>query len=136
MRHSIAAALLTAALTSGCFLSPTGVNKAASPALVPDGDKKVAVSFTIPAGTSATKVSFQIKDQEGTVKGTPVIDDSTEATRKATLDATDLSPGVYMVEVIADDNAEAPLAKLSLVVKGNPIAAESGDGAQAPAEGG
>jgi hypothetical protein len=134
MRQPIALLALSAALLSGCFFSPVGPNNAAAPAPTPDASGKVAVTYAIPEGVEATKVTFQVVEKPDV----QVLDDSTEAVRQGSLDASALDPGVYTVAVLINDETE-PVARFIFVKPGEAAAPAEGEtpaeGAQ-PAEGG
>jgi hypothetical protein len=134
MRHSIALLALSAALLSGCFFSPVGPNNAAAPAPTPDASGKVAVTYAIPEGVEATKVTFQVVEKPDV----QVLDDSTEAVRQGSIDASALDPGVYTVAVLLNDETE-PVARFIFVKPGEAAAPAEGEtpaeGTQ-PAEGG
>lgn len=127
MRHSIALVALSAVLLSGCFFSPVGPNNAAAPAPTPDASGKVAMTYAIPEGVEATKVTFQVVEKPDV----QVLDDSTEAVRQGSIDASALEPGVYTVAVLINDETE-PVARFIFVKPGAAAAPAEGE---APAEG-
>jgi hypothetical protein len=101
--------LAGALLLSGCFLSPTGANKATNAFPVAESGK-VSLPF-FPVGESQpAKVTMTVKDND-TVTG---FDDSVDDGFKVDLDVSSLQPGVYTVNVSLD--AEAPSAELVFIV--------------------
>lgn len=123
MRRSIALASLTAALLSGCFYAPTGVNKAAESVPVPESGK-VALSYTVPAGVDATKVTFKVEGQDAV----QALDDSTNNPHTVSLDVSSIAdkPGYYTVDVLLNDQTD-PTAKLYFVIP-DPNAGKASDG--------
>lgn len=129
MRLKLASLSLAGALLlSGCFLSPTGANKATNAIPVAESGKVTLPFF--PAGeTQPAKVTMTVQDND-TVTG---FDDSVDDGFKVELDVSKLTPGVYTVNVSLD--AEAPNAQLVFIVP-DPNAGQTpaaGAGEEAPA---
>jgi hypothetical protein len=124
--------LAGALLLSGCFLSPTGANKATNAIPVAESGK-VSLPFFPVGEPQPAKVTMTVQDND-TVTG---FDDSVDDGFKVDLDVSSLQPGVYTVNVSLD--AEAPSAQLVFIVPDpnagqTPAAGEGTGGEEAPAE--
>lgn len=125
MRPLIASlSLATALVLAGCFLSPTGANRATNALSVAAGGK-VTLAFFPVGDAQPAKVTFKVAGQE--VSG---FDDSADDGFAVELDVSSLAPNVYTVDVSLDD-AE-PSAQLNFVVPdpnaGTPAAGEPAAG--------
>lgn len=122
--------LAGALLLSGCFLSPTGANKATNALPVAESGK-VSLPFFPVGEPQPAKVTMTVQDND-TVTG---FDDSVDDGFKVELDVSKLTPGVYTVNVSLD--AEAPSAQLVFIVPdpnaGKTPAAGGEAGEEAPA---
>ena len=110
MRARILILALAASLVSGCFFSPVGPNTATN-AIPTPASGKVSLSYTVPEGAEVTKVTFKVEGQDAV----NALSDSTDATHTVELDVSSLTPGLYVADVILNEDTD-PTAKLTFVV--------------------